>query len=419
MQYSSSIVITELNADGSTYRGCTLRGPALPFMGASWSFENRLPTEWYPGNQQEATQHVMGRKEMPSTWNGEWNKTRMVRAPSTTVDEDGNAASVTDPTVLHDFLTEMFSSGRRLRVVWSTEQMPNSNSTSELSNVQAISYSITREGRCERFEPKFDIEWSAQFTWVSRGATTAFVTQPRDQSVANNSSQYNNALAAIIATNQYAAQAANPSHFTLGQLEQLASYPSEIVTDVTRSMLQLENGLGQIVNVAATIASEPDQIKRAAINSARNTMQLAQENYQQLSSIGIETMSTQDDVASILRAHAQFAQTQEACLEAAAAAFNFLFATRNAVPVHAPSLAGAINPQSAPDPSTILAVYQVVQGDTLNKVSQRFYGNPDHGDDIARANGLSDYSLLLPQGKIIIVPRISSSSSNATSQQTN
>ncbi len=409
--YSSTVTILELAADGSTYRKAVLAGPGLPLMGAEWGIENRLVTEWYPGNQDEATQQSLGRKEMPSAWRGEWNRTRMGRMPSSTVDEDGNASAVHDPLVLYNFLEAMFSTGRALSVTWNTEQQPGSSAAD--AGVVAFSGSISRTGRCKTFKGAwrtiFDCEWSVEFEWSGRGKNTPKVASTRDATVAGNGAAYAAALDAIVQANQYAALAqSNPSALTLGQLEQLASTPSTIAAGLSRQMLQLENDLAGIVAVASTAASQPVQVQRAAVDHARNAKAIAESSYKLLSGLGVETLTTQDDAVAVVLAHEQFALQEQAQLDAAAAAFSFQLAMRRSVPDHAPPLTGELGPQASGDATTVLATYVVRQGDTAGKISQRYYGTPDHAADLLAANGLSWHSQILPAGKIIYIPRISS-----------
>ena len=89
--YGSSLTIEELGPAGPDFqpRKIVLIGPALPFQGAEWGFENQIVTTWYPGNGQEATQQNLGPREMPSAWEGEWKRTLMGKSPSIFIDEGG------------------------------------------------------------------------------------------------------------------------------------------------------------------------------------------------------------------------------------------------------------------------------------------------------------------------------------------
>jgi nucleoid-associated protein YgaU len=410
--FSSTLTIQELAQDGVTVlRAVTLQGPGLPHMGASWPFQNKLETTWYPGNQDEATQQVMGREELPSTWSGEWNRTRMGRTPSRILDVTSGqgGTDVVDPFALNDFLEQLYSSGRRLRVTWACEQLPGGNDVG--GDTASFSGKIVREGRCKQHKPAyrtaFDIEWETTFEWVSRGASTARVTSPRDASIGNNSAAYVAALDAIVAANQQNANTATPNNLTLGQLEALASTPTTIAEEVSRSMLKLENELSQIVSLGSTLAQQPRQVAQAAIDHGRNAQAIADASYRSLSCLGVETMTTQSDAASVLAAHQNFAQMQQAQLQASTAAWAFLQQVRASLPRHASALQGELGPQAAGAADTIQHVYVVKQGDTAPRISQRFYGTPDHADAICQANNLAWHTYLLPPGKIIVIPDLS------------
>jgi hypothetical protein len=410
--YASVLTIQELAADGSTVlRAATLVGGGLPLMGSNWGFRNRLVTKWYAGNQDEATQQVMGSMELPSHWNGSWNRNVMGRAPSRILDVTAGTGGqdVVDPFVLLTFLEGIFRGGRRLRVTWACEQQPSGQNDTTTALFQG---SLVREGRCEEFDANyrsfFDIEWKVTFQWVSRGKSTARVASPRDASIGNNTAAYVAALDAIIAANELNANTVSPSNLTLGNLEQLANEPTALASSVSRSMLQLENELSQIVSLGSTVQQQPYQVARLAIDHGRNAQAIAQSTYQTLSQQAPESLSTQGDVTSVMAAWTNFAAMQDATLLAAAAAWSFVQQVRQSVPQHAPGLQGELGPQVVSGPQTVQQVYLWKQGDTMHKVSQRFYGSPDHADDIARCNNLSWHTFLLTPGTILIIPVLSS-----------
>src|SRR5208283_5301007 len=100
---------------------------------------------WYPGNGDEATQQVLGPQELPSRWNGEWNRTRLGRQPALYSDETGSQITMVDPTDLRDVIESITRAGRRLRVVWGV--------TSDTGDPSATG-TLTREGRCTELKFK-------------------------------------------------------------------------------------------------------------------------------------------------------------------------------------------------------------------------------------------------------------------------
>lgn len=431
--FSSTLIIEELalaaSGSDSILRVLVLQGPSLPFMGANWDSELNLITTWYPGNQDEATQQNMGRRELPSNWSGEWNRTRMGRTPAEYSDVGAGGGVqgllVAEPFLLWQYLDGIYSGGRRLRVTWETTQDGNAPSN-------ALSGSIIREGRMKYFKAKFrtlfDIEWEIQFDWVSRGKTTARVASTRNGSVTNLSSLFATALNAVSSANAFVLKnVQNPIVHTLGQLETLESYPSQLMNIVSSDAKLLTYDLQALVTIANTLSStapntspsatsknlqtskaQPAQIASSALDIGRNVLRTATQSFLQLSAVPVEAMSTQADAVSMLSGYQSFSGVQQASLLAAGAAWTFLQQIRATLPVHASSLTGELNPQQTPSSDTILATYQVKQGDTMHRISQRFYGTPDNSQDICKANRLSWHTFLVPSGTILIIPRLSS-----------
>ncbi len=113
----SSLTIEETASAGAGFqpRKITLLGPALPFMGAEWGFENNVQTTWYPGNAIEATQQNLGPREMPSNWEGEWKRTLMGRLPTRYVDESGQEHKIVSPHVLREVFEDVARAARQGR----------------------------------------------------------------------------------------------------------------------------------------------------------------------------------------------------------------------------------------------------------------------------------------------------------------
>src|SRR3954466_4299054 len=134
---SSSLTIEELTGER---RKLELRGPGLPLKGAGWEGSQNVKTTWYPGNGIEATQQVLGPKEEPSEWEGEWNRTRLGRTPCLFTDGAGTPTKVTAPSFLIDLMDDIRIRGTKLRVTWT---VVDESGTPRASKV--------REGRLEKF----------------------------------------------------------------------------------------------------------------------------------------------------------------------------------------------------------------------------------------------------------------------------
>jgi hypothetical protein len=121
-----------------------------------------------------------------------------------------------------------------------------------------------------------------------------------------------------------------------------------------------------------------------------------------------ETFTTQQDAISVLAAWSNFAQMQDANLQAWLAAWTFAFEIKRSLPVHSTALQGEIGSQNVTDQSTILANYVVKQGESMHRISMKFYGTPDHADAICQANNLAWHTMLPSVGSILVIPQLSS-----------
>lgn len=405
--YSSALLVEELDAPaGKQPRTVTLQGPGLPFQGANWGFTNTLPTKWYPGNGDEATQQVLGPQEMPSSWQGEWCRTMMGLAPSLATDENGLRITVVDPDMLFTLLEGIFRGGARLRVTWSqTSDNPSSRGKK------------IREGRCASFNGKYtrfqDVAWEASFTWQSRGARVQTVTATRDGSADAASAALSLAmtdLASQIAAAPFIASNAaiykSASTITLGQLEAIANTPARIANRLQQSILQLQHKLQSVVAIAQTLASQPQQVVGAAVNTARNAVAVANQFVDQQGQTPPETLTTKSNVHDLLRSFRYFGQTSDAARASANAAQQLAAQLQARAPT--PAGAGTLNPQSASSQNgDMLAVYVTKDGDTPARLSARFYGGAmDHGVDILQANRLPWYQPTFPTGKVLFIPRL-------------
>jgi len=400
--YASSLVVEELTAAGKgSPRRVTLIGPGLPFMGAEWGGENNLITTWYQGNGDEATQQVLGPRELPSHWNGDWRRTMMGKSPSGFVDEDGFALEVVRPMDLMNALESIFRGGQRLRVTWTV------SSTSSNPDEEGR---IVREGRAKtwKFKPTRvqDIEWEVEFHWMSRGKKTVKVTSSRANTVVGDTSALTNKLNKLLALGiKQRLGVTSPKSLTLGELEQLASLPSRLVARLARQVQQITSTVTQVVNIAKTLASQPAAIANSIVNQCHNVISQCRNFTDDIGRIPAELHSTQSRVDSMLRAASTFSRQSDAAGEVAKAAFDL--AQKLQQQLAATPLSGKVGVQQLTGPGAILAAYVVRQGDTPQRISQRFYGTPDHAIDLLRANRLPYHQPTLPIGKVLIVPDLS------------
>lgn len=411
MSYSSTLLIEELDTDsGSPRRVVTLVGPSLPFMGAAWSGENELVTTWYSGNPAEATQQMLVPKELPSTWEGEWNRTLMGKVPAIFQDQD-HTLPVIDPIVMRDLIEDIARSGRRLRVSW----VVDGTSADQRSKT-------VREGRIKKWEFKHqrmqDIQWNLEFHWLGRGRAQQRVVSVRDDSQTA-------ALAALNADFVDFLSAAKAQDFissnkltrlssttvTLGQLEAIANAPNAILTSATRQLTRQLNTFKDAVALGKKFVTMPAQLANTTVDFARNTLAIANKTSDSLSRIPVELMSVKTKVSDVTRAAQYFGKNVDACRRVSRRAHEYDLKVRSQRVTGA--LRGELDrSQTTSRPSDVLATVVTKEGDTPQRLSMRYYQTPDHAIDILRTNRLPDYQTSFAKGKIIIIPNLTTTRSS-------
>jgi hypothetical protein len=403
--YSSSITIEELAAPaGQQPRSVMLCGPGLPFQGANWGGTNALATKWYPGNGDEATQQHLGPMEAPTNWKGEWNNTRMVRAPSYYSGGSG-LTTVVDPLTLATVLEGILRGGARLRVTWGQSSESPSNRGK-----------FVREGRAKDWDFSVvrvqDISWTVGWEWQSRGTRKQTVTSVRDGALDASSAKMNLAtanLASQIASAPFIASNSNiyksATSITLGQIESMANSPTVLANSLQRDVLQVQTQLQQVADIANTLASQPTAVVNAAINTAKSAVATANAFVDQMGQLPIELMSNKTTVHDLLRGYVYFETTSDLTYQAALAALAVVRQMQSRAPT--PSGAGHLSPQDAQSQSgDMIAVYVTKDGDTPARLSVRFYGSMDHGVDILQANRYPWHTPFFQKGSILWIPRL-------------
>lgn len=440
LSYSSSLTIEETTAaePGGFPRSIVLSGAALPFMGAEWAFENQIITTWYPGNPVEATQQNLGPREMPSTWQGDWRRTMLSRTPAQFIDKRGTLHTVREPHVLRDALEEIGRSGIRLRVTWSVSAKTAIGRVLGIGGVVSDDApKIVREGliKSARFPHTrhTDIQWTVEFHWASRGGTADRVVSTRQDT---DLGQASNSLSASIAATLGAIDSVKKlgTAFTLGKLEQLLGAPFRAVNAYA---LKLEqgvsrirelgmiatratkppdlSGLGRAVNSvsravnplnrsAGTDRQQPQDVPRAMANEARALVAASVAHQAAAGRLPAEVSSTRQSVAAVLRSTIYFAAVSDRAILDARASMALIQRLRQ--PTFQRGNAGAISVREGQTSRAgdVLAVHVVKAGDTPQRLSMRYYKNPDHAADILRANKLPLHQAMLTQGSVVIIP---------------
>ena len=392
----STVVIEELEGQKRTL---TLNGPGLPLRGATWSGEMRLVTTFPPGRGAEATQQVLGAVEEPSDWEGVWNTTRMVAAPSV-LKANGDESQITRAFTLMTVFESIARSGSLLRVTWAT----TNRKISREGRVGAYSFPVDRED---------DIRWSASFVWTGRG--TGNDVTPATQSSENVEAAVramNGAVtdlqSAIVGAPVASVDAdipAGPSFLTLGNLEQIASTPKRFIEGVSDVAASLSTNITRTIGVIETARAQPGEVANVAATTARQTQVELLAVQKRISRIPPEVMADPGTPLSGVAASAAYfaviggknalALQQALVVETAA--------QRNVKAGQA--IRGADQARAA----NMLATIWVRAGDTFAKIASSYYGTADLASSLARANGFPGYQVSPPVGSRVIVPVLGAS----------
>lgn len=406
MADSSTVSIEEIPSTGKG-RKILLVGPALPFQGASWGGQLGLVTTWYPGNGTEATQHVLGPREVPSSWEGIWRRTLMGKAPSSYTDENGSTTKVTAPVFLRDTLESIIRGGLLLLVTWT-----------QIRASDGRKFEIVRTGRVASYEFPHDriedISWKMEFHWVGRGVRQQKAVALRDSDLEASYTQldtFMNELAAKteidrIKTNKPGVKL-GVEKLTLGQLEALAKAPNESLQSLTRSLQRNINKIRNAVDVANQFRKAPYDVANTATSAAKNNVAIANQYLDQWSRQPPESNTLKSNVADLTRSMRYLGESDESVRKIAAQSdqVNKQFKEQLST-TGANGQAQSVQATVQNRPGSILAVHIAKTGDTPIKLSLRYYGSPDNGLTILKANKLPPTALTFTPGKVLVIPAL-------------
>lgn len=407
----SVMLLEELDDDRKTRRSVELRGGGLPMWGSAWEGDSDVVTTWYPGNGIEATQQVLGPKEMPSTWTGQWNLNVLAGEPCVYTDESNVDSYVSSPQFLMELFDDLRIRGRRLRVSFIAQ-----------SAVAAGTGRIVREGRLKRFKTSVQdlalLDWEVEFHWLGRGGTSQKVTQTRDDALPSNVA----ALAVAAQAMQDAisvAQSTNPkvlnsaTKFTLGQIEAFAAAPGKLAEGLQRSVSHVLSQAQQLGNALTTLKNSPYAVANSAVGIASQTVEVANQFQDQISRTPPELYSTRNGVSDIARSFNHFGSLGDSAIEMARAAQALEDKAR--AQASAQARAGTRAQASVKVTTSggaafdIIAVHVTKSGETSESLSLKYYLTPDHALDILKANRLPWYAVIFKPGTPLVIPALPTS----------
>ena len=425
--YGSSLTIEELDPAGPNFqqRKIVLIGPALPFQGAEWGFENQIVTTWYPGNGQEATQQNLGPREMPSAWEGEWKRTLMGKSPSIFIDEGGQSNQIMSPHLLREVFEEIARGGVRLRVTWNVQGTTVVGNPRD-RNERQDRFQIVREGRVKSFRTPItrhtDIKWNVEFAWMSRGGTTSKVASIREDSdlsesanaleasVLASNAAMNKSIVSSVPKNRKSATA-----LTLGRLESLAGAPLALAKTYTRALASKVSDFKKIGEIANKVRTTPFAIANSVVDLARNTTSVANQFVDVMGRKSAEQLTTKSKARDLLRATNYYAGVTNAAVLNARRGYDLDSKVRQVLVSGANKGALSVRQSSSTRAGDIVAIHISKSGDTPQRVSARYYGNPDQGAAILRSNRLPMFTPSFRPGQILIIPALTNAASQRTS----
>lgn len=416
--YGSYILIEELNGQGEpTGRKLTLQGATMPFVGASWTTEQTIVTDWYPGNATDATQQVLGAKELPSTWTGEWRRRLMGREPATFVDVDTSVSTIVSPHVLFETIRTFFVlSGSALRVSWITagptwagNPILDREGNPALAG-QDVSYALVRVGRLKTITPSFntisEIAWSMSFEWSGTGDRTNRTPTVREQvNLVAASTQFKNNLDAV--AKQISKQTIKKSFLakTIGSLNQLASAPTKLVDGYTSELSTAAFEFEKVTSVAERFAILPQSVAGSVQNLARSVGRNSRTLKRKLERIPVELMVNYVFVVDMMNAQGSFGEYEDIAQGQSDKAYELDKAVLEQK--FAASNTGQIpNDDSRGSGKGILAIHICKEGDTPNSLAIKYYQDADRGDEICKANRLPWQLPKFTKGQILLIPAV-------------
>ena len=361
-------------------RKVTLRGAGLPFMGAGWGVHQNAPTTWFPGNP-EASQQVLGGQLLPSDWEGRWARTMLGRSPcyvGTNLQSNASGAAVVNPATLAGVFESISLAGSRIRVKWRNR---------------------VREGRMTEFVAKqgktTDVEWSAKFDWMNRGhAVDQRVQGVRGGNVTGELDAAG--LEADIAANMeltWLTVSTRPDKLpkgtptmTLGQIGALIDSPRKMLSGFCRQCRSFSKSLQQVAALVNQARSLPASLANTLMNEEENMLAISNSVIDSLSRQTPEQLAVRTNATAVVRNASYYgAAVRQATVVAGKCADvrQSLGRTR----AEASGSATGDN-RAAAQPSDVLTMHAVKQGETLVSISFAYYDTPDHAYDIALCNHL-------------------------------
>jgi hypothetical protein len=402
----ASIIIEERTGNAGTDRKLELMGAGLPFQGANWAGALVVETTFPAGNP-EGTQHVFGPQELPSSWEGEWNTTRLIKTASKYSDPENGLQeqNIVSANALRVLLEDIYRGGALLRVTFATQD-----------NVK-----IVRLGRATEWDFKVirgtDIKWTTTFEWLGRGDVPQANANFAANDILANTRSANLAAARVaglalvdqlaedraeLAENALANQA---PELTLEGLTALATAPLEVLDRVGARFLRYEQRLvhlgSELRRTATTLANYDTALSERAADIGDGMQATAAELDRQMTQQPPEVLVEKSNVGTILVVMNHMNGTYEATTAAGAAGSTLALSSRRMRSAYKPQALSRNNAHRLLARDTI-SVYVPKSDDTMVGISLKFYGTDTHAGSLARVNGLPAETITPPRAAMVI-----------------
>lgn len=420
----SVILVEEMTPPraGAKPRSVALGGTALPFKGADWPGEQRMTTTFYTGNR-EGSQQTLGPTLGPSSWEGAWHRTMLGRHPVTYVDDQGVEQRVVAPMRLREIFESIGQGGALLRVTWmsaSTTFVGGDDKTERYDQ-----HKVVRMGRLQKWsfpiDTEMDVKWSFTFAWVGVGADPKVVARRDDmdfQASADALSASNEALRELIdARIRTVAGSRVPkvaSKLTLGKLEAIAKTPQTLAAGLARNLQRNVSQARAVADVALVARAAPFAAANTVVDFARNTVNLTKVYVDTFGRQPAEATVLKPKVRAMVRSYKYLVDIAESARQASSRAQDVDDAVRRVVAASANGGNVAVKDSSSTRAGEILAVHVCREGDTPQRLSTRYYGNPDNGAAILKSNRLPLHTPAFERGRVLIIPTLPNAAGQGT-----
>src|SRR5574337_84523 len=186
----------------------------------------------------------------------------------------------------------------------------------------------------------------------------------------------------------------------------MADAPRAAVDKAARSLEFQERQFVRAGEVAKKIVTTPLSMANSVLGFARNSATIAKNASDSLGRTPCEVLTTKQRVADVNRAAKYFGQIQDGFDLVAQKSTALDARMREALVAGANRGALHVKASATVRAGDIVAIHVCHAGDTPQRVSQKYFGNPDQGEAILRANRRPLHTPTFRQGLILVIPAL-------------